>query len=720
MATEVGGAVYRIDAKIDGVKRGMAQVKAEFRQVNLEADRVSKASASAMRALGGSIKATLGASGDPAKVAGAWAKATGLLATDMDRVAAQAKGAGISFAEASQRLIYFKDESWRARRGVGDLHGVLMQYDQEAALMMRLSASNAQRTAVLTAALDRQKDAAVRAKIEAAAYGLAVDEAGKRSGFAAAGIGAMGKAMTGLLTLGFATQAGSALMGTIRSIADIGDLAANLGMTTTELQKLQYAFAAAGITSEDSANGLQKFVQQLSDAQKGEGELYDILTQSNVELRNKDGSLRSTTDIILDFAEAIRVTSRAEDQLNMSVTGFGKSAGRQFLEALRDGRKGLSDMGDEAVRTHNIIEDSSIRAADAIDRRYNKLWEDLRRGWQQLVVSSLVDTPAVNIWGTTESVQRQMQKGDVPFGLLQDAATISSQTGGVTTTGALKTSLKDGSVDGSIFKKSGGSGTAKVDEIARYIASLNEQAAALKLQISLLGKSNAEQARAEALAGLSANATDAQREAALKAADAIAAQTNELDYQKNAQAMLAEETALATEKARQQMEAQVRAVEGLADSLSNAAATAQSLGDAFDMLAADAINALRGIASQMISSGLNGLFFGDRLSPSQSVSGGILGGLGSLFDGFLADGGKVGSGRWAVAGERGPELITGPATVTPMDRVSGGTAVHYAPVINVQGGADEAMIERVMRRQQREFEQRIIPKVRDGRRRGSL
>ena len=51
--------------------------------------------------------------------------------------------------------------------------------------------------------------------------------------------------------------------------------------------------------------------------------------------------------------------------------------------------------------------------------------------------------------------------------------------------------------------------------------------------------------------------------------------------------------------------------------------------------------------------------------------------VGSLFDGFFANGGRIGSGKFGIVGERGPELITGPANVTPMSAVGGGTTNVY-------------------------------------------
>jgi hypothetical protein len=42
--------------------------------------------------------------------------------------------------------------------------------------------------------------------------------------------------------------------------------------------------------------------------------------------------------------------------------------------------------------------------------------------------------------------------------------------------------------------------------------------------------------------------------------------------------------------------------------------------------------------------------------------------IGSFFGGFFADGGYLGAGKWGIAGERGPELIRGPANVMPMNK----------------------------------------------------
>jgi lambda family phage tail tape measure protein len=65
--------------------------------------------------------------------------------------------------------------------------------------------------------------------------------------------------------------------------------------------------------------------------------------------------------------------------------------------------------------------------------------------------------------------------------------------------------------------------------------------------------------------------------------------------------------------------------------------------------------------------------FGGISNTIGSVVGGISDAVGSvwdtvsgLFDGFFANGGQIGAGKFGVVGERGPEFVSGPATVTPM------------------------------------------------------
>lgn len=70
----------------------------------------------------------------------------------------------------------------------------------------------------------------------------------------------------------------------------------------------------------------------------------------------------------------------------------------------------------------------------------------------------------------------------------------------------------------------------------------------------------------------------------------------------------------------------------------------------------------------------SGGFWDTMTTGASDLWGGITDTVGGLFDGFFANGGNIGSGKFGVVGENGPELVSGPATVTPM---GGGTNVTY-------------------------------------------
>ena len=101
-------------------------------------------------------------------------------------------------------------------------------------------------------------------------------------------------------------------------------------------------------------------------------------------------------------------------------------------------------------------------------------------------------------------------------------------------------------------------------------------------------------------------------------------------------------------------------------------------------------NQLSGIFSSLFGGGgggggfLGGLFggggggLGGIFSGLQSFGSSLFSGIGNFFGGFFADGGTLGAGKFGIAGESGPELISGPAQITPMNEIAG-----PSPAVNI-------------------------------------
>jgi len=138
-------------------------------------------------------------------------------------------------------------------------------------------------------------------------------------------------------------------------------------------------------------------------------------------------------------------------------------------------------------------------------------------------------------------------------------------------------------------------------------------------------------------------------------------------------------------------------------------------------------------ALQPVAKGFANLFSG-----SGSSGGGIWGMIGSLFGGggssiamprfagLFADGGRIPNGQWGIAGEAGPEVITGPAHVTPMskDQARAGRGGDVSPTYvdsrqyNFTGtSAELAEFRREVERDRASFEGKAIAAFNTGKRR---
>ncbi len=97
-------------------------------------------------------------------------------------------------------------------------------------------------------------------------------------------------------------------------------------------------------------------------------------------------------------------------------------------------------------------------------------------------------------------------------------------------------------------------------------------------------------------------------------------------------------------------------------------------------------NALRRFADKLLDMSLDGLLdglFGGGKAGGKGSGGGLLGGLfSSIFAGFFATGGQIPSGKFGVVGEGGgmkhAEIVSGPATVTPVSQIMQASAAMQA------------------------------------------
>jgi TP901 family phage tail tape measure protein len=102
-------------------------------------------------------------------------------------------------------------------------------------------------------------------------------------------------------------------------------------------------------------------------------------------------------------------------------------------------------------------------------------------------------------------------------------------------------------------------------------------------------------------------------------------------------------------------------------------------------------NALRGLGS--VGGGLSqiGGGIGGGIGNALGSIGGIINtvsNIGNLFAGFFADGGFIPRGQFGVVGERGPELVSGPAQITPLNGLGGGSVTYNINAVDARSFRD--------------------------------
>ncbi len=188
---------------------------------------------------------------------------------------------------------------------------------------------------------------------------------------------ARGFSFSGLAGIGLsATAAAAALAASVRSAADYGDQLDNMsqrtGVAVEELSRLQYAAKLSDTSTEALGKGIGNLSKLMVGAAAGGAESGKLFERFDISLRNTDGTMRSTTEVMYDLADVFAVMPDGPEKTTLAMEFFGKKLGSELIPLLNQGSAGLREMGDEAERLGLVLSGSQAKAAaefnDNLDR----------------------------------------------------------------------------------------------------------------------------------------------------------------------------------------------------------------------------------------------------------------------------------------------------------------------------------------------------------------
>ena len=150
----------------------------------------------------------------------------------------------------------------------------------------------------------------------------------------------------------------------VTSADELNTLSKQTGISTDELQKMQYAADLVDVSVEDITGALRKMKPKMTENNA-------TFAKLGVSVKNADGSLRDATDVFYDSIAALSEIQNETERDQVAMALFGKSAD-ELAGIIDDGGAALKEYGQQAEDMGLILSEDTITALndtnDTIDQ----------------------------------------------------------------------------------------------------------------------------------------------------------------------------------------------------------------------------------------------------------------------------------------------------------------------------------------------------------------
>lgn len=164
----------------------------------------------------------------------------------------------------------------------------------------------------------------------------------------------------GLLKLGY---------NAITSADELNTLSQQTGISTDELQRMQYASELVDVSVEDITGALRKLKPKIT-------ENNTALADLGVATTDADGNLRDATDVFYDALEALSKIDNETERDQAAMELFGKSAD-SLAGIIDDGGAAIRDYGQQAEDLGLILDGDTLDALNTTNDTIDKLKANL-------------------------------------------------------------------------------------------------------------------------------------------------------------------------------------------------------------------------------------------------------------------------------------------------------------------------------------------------------
>ena len=158
----------------------------------------------------------------------------------------------------------------------------------------------------------------------------------------------------------------------INTADEISKAAQKIGIGTEELSRLRFAADLSGVSFEQLQVGIGRLNRNMVDTARGTGAARQAFAQLGIDVKNADGTLRTSTEIMGDVADKFATMEDGALKSALAMELFGKS-GATLIPMLNGGRAELIKMTEEASRFGVVIDAETGKKAEAFNDNLTRL-----------------------------------------------------------------------------------------------------------------------------------------------------------------------------------------------------------------------------------------------------------------------------------------------------------------------------------------------------------
>lgn len=176
-------------------------------------------------------------------------------------------------------------------------------------------------------------------------------------------------------TKALSTAAGGALAAigglaikTAASADELNTLSKQTGITTDDLQKMQYAADLVDVSVDNITGAMAKMKKGMAEGDFGKAAFETL----GVSVRDTDGALRDTNEVFYEVLTALSQIPNETERDTLAMELFGKSAD-QLAGIIDDGGAALKAYGDEAENLGLILDTETLQGLNDVNDTIDKL-----------------------------------------------------------------------------------------------------------------------------------------------------------------------------------------------------------------------------------------------------------------------------------------------------------------------------------------------------------